>query len=159
MTENKGTPQTEIRNNLKETEYICKRKTETENLNTTNEVTINDETVTLNSESLDRVRNNMWIDDDVISSVIYKDLIFGHESTRLLVDPLNWNPGYMPDHRTQERVRQGTRLITQPHFAPNFEIAIIPINIDKVHWTLGILTKGTKYVGTMTLLEMICLSI
>uniref|UniRef100_A0A914PGD5 ATP-dependent DNA helicase n=1 Tax=Panagrolaimus davidi TaxID=227884 RepID=A0A914PGD5_9BILA len=89
---------------------------------------------------LNKVKENEWINDQVIDSVIFKDLINGHDD-RILVSALCFGktmPGYWGPEK------KPNQLPTIPSYNPYFTKAIIPVNFNNRHWSLGILDKPTK---------------
>uniref|UniRef100_A0A914PNG4 Ubiquitin-like protease family profile domain-containing protein n=1 Tax=Panagrolaimus davidi TaxID=227884 RepID=A0A914PNG4_9BILA len=90
---------------------------------------------------LDKVKKNEWINDEVIDSVIFKDLINGQDDI-IAVSAVCFGkikPGYWGPEK-----KEPNRLPTIPRYNPNFTKAIIPVNFNNRHWSLGILDKPTK---------------
>uniref|UniRef100_A0AC35FEE3 Ubiquitin-like protease family profile domain-containing protein n=1 Tax=Panagrolaimus sp. PS1159 TaxID=55785 RepID=A0AC35FEE3_9BILA len=90
---------------------------------------------------LNKVKNNEWINDQVIDSVIFKDIINGQDDI-ILVSAICFGkikPGYWGPEK-----KKPNRLPTIPSYNPNFTKAIIPVNFNNLHWSLAMLDKPTK---------------
>uniref|UniRef100_A0A914YRK1 Ubiquitin-like protease family profile domain-containing protein n=1 Tax=Panagrolaimus superbus TaxID=310955 RepID=A0A914YRK1_9BILA len=97
--------------------------------------------IPLTLHSLNKVINREWIDDATIDSVIYKDVIQGHND-RLMISAVVWNQtrieSWGPDRRSPYR------LPTMPRYSTTFTKAVISVNSNNSHWSLAILNKNTK---------------
>uniref|UniRef100_A0A914YS46 Ubiquitin-like protease family profile domain-containing protein n=1 Tax=Panagrolaimus superbus TaxID=310955 RepID=A0A914YS46_9BILA len=97
--------------------------------------------IPLTMHDLNAVKNNGWINDQVIDSAIYKDIIQPRDDI-IFVSAVVWN-NRMPEYWGPQR-RRRNRLPTIPQYLPEFRKVIIPVNFNNAHWSLCILDKQTK---------------
>uniref|UniRef100_A0A914YYE2 Ubiquitin-like protease family profile domain-containing protein n=1 Tax=Panagrolaimus superbus TaxID=310955 RepID=A0A914YYE2_9BILA len=105
------------------------------------EVVNNAVQIPLTMYSLNKVINRQWIDDATVDSLIYKDVIEGHDD-RLMVSAVVWNQSRIESWGHDRRTPN--RLPTMPRYSQTFTKAVISVNNDNSHWSLAILDKNTK---------------